>query len=82
MRRHYAEHRKIFIVTFILYQCTTWTTAIILGTLGWNVISVIRAIILLLLVSLLLLNKRQWDWIGVLGIIAVLAFRLTTQVVR
>jgi hypothetical protein len=82
LRRHYEDHRKTFIVTFALYQCTTWTTALVIGTIGWNVISIIRAIILLLLVLMLLFNKRQWDWIGVLAIIAVLAFRLTTQVVR
>lgn len=82
MRRHYDEQRKTFIVTFTLYQCSTWTTAIIVGTFGWNVISVVRAIILLLLVLMLLFNKRRWDWVGVLGILAVLIFRLTTQVVR
>ena len=82
LRRHYDEHRKTFIATFVLYQCTTWTTAFLVGTLGWNVISVVRAIILLLLVLMLLFNKRWWDWIGVLGILGVLVFRLTTQVVR
>lgn len=82
VRRHYDEHRKTFIVTFVLYQCTTWTTAFIVGTLGWNVISVVRAIILLLLLLMLWLNKRRWDWVGVLAIVAILIFRLTTQVVR
>ena len=82
VRRHYDEHRKTFIVTFVLYQCSTWTTAAVVGTLGWNVISVVRAIILLLLVLMLLFNKRQWDWVGVLGITAILIFRLTTQAVR
>jgi hypothetical protein len=82
LRHHYDEHRKTFIATFVLYQCTTWTTAFLVGTLGWNVISVVRGIILLVLVLMLLFNKRWWDWIGVLGILAILAFRLTTQVVR
>lgn len=82
MRRHYDEQRKTFIVTFVLYQCSTWATAAVVGTLGWNVISVVRAVILLLLVLLLTLNKRRWDWVGVLGIMAALVFRLTTQVMR
>lgn len=82
MRRHYDEQRKTFIVTFALYQCSTWTTAIFVGTFGWNVISVVRAIILLLLVLSLLINKRRWDWVAVLAILATLIFRLTTQVVR
>ena len=82
MRRHYDEHRKTFIVTFVLYQCSTWATATVVGTFGWNVISAVRATILLLLVLLLLFNKRRWDWVGVLAILAILIFRLTTQVMR
>ena len=82
MGRHYDEQRKTFIVTFALYQCSTWTTAIFVGTFGWNVISLVRAVILLMLVLMLLLNKRRWDWVGVLTILAVLIFRLTTQVLR
>jgi hypothetical protein len=82
MRRQYAEQRKTFIVTFTLYQCSTWATAMAIGTFGWNVISVVRALILLTLLLMLALNKRALDWIGVLGILAILIFRLTTQVVR
>ena len=82
MRRHYDEQRKTFIGTFALYQCSTWITAAVVGTLGWNVISVVRAIIFLLLVLMLLFNRRRWDWAGVLCILTTLAFRLTTQVVR
>ena len=82
MRRHYDEHRKTFIVTFILYQCSTWAAAVLTGTFSWNPISLVRAIILLLLVLLVLLNKRRWDWLGALAILAILIFRLTTQVTR
>ena len=31
---------------------------------------------------MLLLNKKRWDWVGALTILAILIFRLTTQVVR
>ena len=82
MRRHYDEQRKTFILTFILYQCSTWTNAAVVGTLGWNVVSVIRAMILLMLVLMLVINRRWWDWAGVLVIFAALAFRLTTQALR
>lgn len=82
LRRHYDEHRMTFIITFLLYQCSTWTTAAVVGTLGWNVLSVVRAIISLVLVLMLLFNRRRSDWVGVLIILAILAFRLTTQVVR
>jgi hypothetical protein len=82
MRRHYGEQRQTFIVTFALYQCSTWATASVIGTLGWNVISLVRAIILVLLLFSLLLNKRRLDWAVVLAIFAILAFRLTTQALR
>jgi hypothetical protein len=82
MRRLYDSQRKTFIITFALYQCSTWATALVIGTFGWNVISVVRMIILLILIIMLLFNKRLWDWIGVLAILTVLAYRLTTQVVR
>jgi hypothetical protein len=82
MRRHYETQRKTFIITFTLYQCCTWTTALIVGTFGWNIISVVRAIILFLLITMLLVNKRRCDWIGVMLILAVLIYRLTTQGVK
>jgi len=82
MRRQYDEHRRTFIVTFALYQCSTWATASVVGTLGWNLISVVRAIILLMLLLSLLLNRRRWDWAVVLVILVILTFRLTTQALR
>ena len=82
MHRHYAEQRSTFIFTFALYQCSTWATATVVGTLGWNVISLVRAIILAALLIALWLNKRSLDWAAVAIILAILVFRLTTQALR
>lgn len=82
MRQHYAEHRNTFIVTFALYQCSTWATAAVVGTLGWNVISFVRAAILGVLLIASLLHRRSLDWAAVAVILAILIFRLTTQAVR
>lgn len=82
MRLHYDEQRRTFIGTFVLYQCSTWTTALVVGTFGWNVISFVRAAILLLLLLALVLNRRRWDWAAALLILALLIFRLTTQALR
>jgi hypothetical protein len=82
MSRHYQEHRKTFIATFALYQCSTWATAGVVGTLGLNVISLVRAIVFLMLVVSLLLAKRRWDWTAVVAILAILTFRLTTQALQ
>jgi hypothetical protein len=80
--RYYAETRRTFLFTFVLYQCVTSVVAIVLDTMGWNVASLIRATILLLLVLALVINKRRFDWIAASGILFAVIFRLTTQAVR
>jgi hypothetical protein len=82
MRRYYDEHRKTFIITQILYACSTWIVAVTIGTFGWNAGSVVRAVNISLMVLLVLLNKRRWDWIGVAFILSTIVYRLTTQVMR
>lgn len=82
MRAYYEEHRGTFLLTFLLYQCVTTAVALVVGTLGWNIASLIRATIFLLLALALLIGKRRFDWIATLAILAVLLLRLTTQVVR
>lgn len=80
MKRYYGEHRRIFIGTFLLYQLVTSSVALVIGTWGWNPASLVRVLILLSLGLTLALNGRRWDWTGALIILALLIFRLTTQV--
>jgi hypothetical protein len=82
MRRHYETQRKVFILTFAIYQLTTFTTALLVGSLTWNFVTLVRPAIFALLLSMLLTNSRRWDWAAVLAIMGFLFFRLTTQVVR
>lgn len=82
MRRHYAKQRSVFILTFALYQVSTWTTALLTGELAWNYVTIVRVFILGLLLSTLLVNSRRWDWITVATIAGSLFYRLMTQVVR
>jgi hypothetical protein len=82
MRRHYDAQRKVFILTFALYQLSTWTTAFVTGSFGWDYVSLVRLLILALLISMLFINSRRWDGIGVATIAAVLLVRLLTQTVR
>jgi len=82
MRAHYQTQRRVFILTFAIYQISTFTTVLLVGGLGWNFLSIVRAVIFLLLVSMLVINRRRWDWAAVLAILAFLFIRLTTQVVR
>lgn len=82
MRWDYLEQRKVILLTFALYQVSTFTTALVVGRLAWDFVSVVRVLIFFLLLSMLLTNNRRWDWMGVLAIMAFLLYRLTTQVVR
>ncbi len=82
MREHYVEQRKTFIITYVLFQCATWASALILGNFGWNVISAVRAAILALLILMLVINHRRFDWFGVVAILVLLIYRLTTQGMR
>jgi hypothetical protein len=82
MHLHYGEQRRTFILTFMLYQCSTWATALMIGTFRWDLVGLQRAIILALLVGLMFINRRKLDWIVVGLIMAVLIFRLTAQLVK
>ena len=82
MRRHYDRQRKVFILTFALYQVSTFTTAAIVGSMHWDYLAVVRVVIFGLLLSTLATNNRRWDWAAVLAILAFLCVRLTMQVVR
>ena len=81
MHRHYGEQRKLFIATFAVYQCVSWTVAFVTGTLGWNIATIARALILALLLMALALNRRWADWIAASAILVVLVVRMTRQVV-
>jgi hypothetical protein len=82
MRRHYEAQRTVFILTFALYQVSTFATALAVGGLAWNFLTVVRFIIFALLVSMLFTSSRRWDWIAVLTIMAALFIRLNMQAVR
>ena len=82
MRRDYGTQRKVIALTFALFQVTTFTTALVVGTMAWDFLSVVRVAIFALLVSMLVTDSRRWDWVVVLAIMAALLIRLTTQVVR
>ena len=82
MRRDYEAQRKVIALTFALYQVSTFTTAVIVGTMAWNFLSVVRVVIFALLLSMLVTNSRRWDWVVALAIMTALLIRLATQVVH
>ena len=82
MRRDYGAQRKVIALTFALFQVTTFTTALVVGTMAWDFLSIVRVAIFALLVSMLVIDSRRWDWVVALAIMTALLIRLTTQVVR
>lgn len=82
MRRDYDEQRRVIILTFALYQVSTFVTAVVVGRMEWDLLSLVRVGIFALLVSMLLTNSRRWDWTAVITIMTILIVRLTTQVIR
>jgi hypothetical protein len=82
MRRDYEAQRRVIALTFALYQVNTFTTALVVGNMAWNYLSVVRVVIFALLVSMWFINRRRWDWIVVLTIATAILIRLGVQVVR
>jgi len=82
MRAHHERQRTVVIGTFILYQLSTWTTAILVGSLAWNYVTIVRIVILALLASLLIIRSRRWEWAVVIAIALMLLIRVATQIVR
>ena len=80
MHRHYGAQRKLFIGTFVVYQCLSWAVAFFTGTLGWNIASIARAMVLALLLVALALNRRRADWVIAGAILVILIVRMTRQV--
>ncbi len=82
MRRDYDEQRRVILVTLALYQVSTFATAMAIGRFSWDFLAIVRLAILALIVAVLLSKSRRWDWLAVVAMLAVLFFRLSTQVVR
>ena len=75
MRRHYESQRKVLILTFALYQISTFTTALVVGSLSWNFVTFVRFLIFALLISMLFTKSRTWDWVCVLTIMVTIIAR-------
>lgn len=82
MRRAYASERKVVALTFTLYQLSNWALSLFAGNDQWTYVTVLRAVVGALFLSMLFTNSRRWDWVVVIASIALLVFRTATQYVR
>lgn len=82
LRGFYEKDRKAFIAVFLIYMLANWVLAFATGTPLWNGVTLARALASLLLASLLVVNKRPWDWAVATTVMAAIVMRTATQAVR
>jgi hypothetical protein len=83
MRAEWEKQRKLFATLFLLYMASNWAVAILVyGGVGWDLQTVLRAVVTVLVASLLFVRSRSWNWIVALVVLVSAIARLTVQQVR
>jgi hypothetical protein len=82
MRRVYETDRRAFCSVFLVYLLANWALAFTVGTPLWSGVTLQRAVVTILLASLLVLNRRGWDWFVTSAVLATAIVRTATQAVR
>jgi len=82
MRAAWLSERKVFAGAFALYQASNWLVAAFIVGAPWSYVSLLRAIVLALVLSMLFTNSRRWDWIVAVTCIGLFVARLATQELR
>jgi hypothetical protein len=83
MRADWADRRSVFLILFALNQSVTWVTVLITHhAIAWNMASVLRTAVLLLVLLVLFLKSRRLEWLVVLAVLALVVLRLSMQTVR
>jgi hypothetical protein len=83
MRAAYARERDVFVLLFLLYVIGNWTLAFLIAPVAWtSSTTILRLAASALIVSLLLIKNRRWDWVVAAAILVLGASRLTLQDVR
>jgi hypothetical protein len=83
MRREWERQTKLFATLFLIYMASNWAVAfLVYGGVGWDLQTVLRALVTVLIASLLLVRSRSWNWIVALVVLASAVARLAVQQVR
>jgi hypothetical protein len=83
MRAAWESQRALFAALFSLYMATNWVVAIVVyGGVGWDLQTILRAVVSVLVLTLLLVRSRRWDWFVALAVLASAITRLAVQQVR
>jgi hypothetical protein len=83
MRAEWERQRTLFAALFLLYMATNWIVAIVVyGGIGWDLQTVLRAVVTVLVATLLFVQSRPWSWIVAVLVLASAIARLAVQQVR
>jgi len=83
MRSAYVRDRKTFFAVFALYLLGNWVLALVMNaSFGWNILTIQRALVSVLVVSLLVINRRGWDWLVAVGVMIAAIVVIGRQAVR
>jgi len=83
MRAAYESERQVFVWLFVLYMLGNWSLSLLINhQIIWTQSTVQRTIASILLVSLLFVKDRRWDWIAAAGVLIAVIWRIATQAVR
>jgi hypothetical protein len=83
MRAEWERQRTLFAALFLLYMASNWIVAIVVyGGVGWDLQTVLRAVVSVLVATLLFVRSRPWNWIVALVVLASAIARLAVQQVR
>jgi hypothetical protein len=83
MAAEWERQRMLFASLFLIYMASNWIVAIVVyGGVGWDLQTVLRAVVTVLVASLLFVRSRSWNWIVALAVLASAVARLAVQQVR
>jgi len=83
MRSEWERQSKLFATLFLLYMASNWAVAIfVYGGVGGDLQTVLRAVVTVLIASLLFVRSRRWNSIVALVVLASAVARLIVQQVR
>jgi hypothetical protein len=83
MAAEWERQRRLFASLFLIYMASNWIVAIVVyGGVGWDLQTVLRAVVTVLVASLLVVRSRWWHWVVAVAVLASAVARLAVQQVR
>lgn len=83
MRAEWAEGRRVFLFVFFIRQFCTGATAVIAsGAFHWDQAMIARVVIEVFVGAALFSTSRRIEWVAVIGVLAMMIWRISAQSVQ